>query len=324
MQIHIANYFQYREVIWLIYWEILHQGDKLYFNLSLSDGPCGIQALTTFHSNPILSGEIDYIICKVERTKSKILLREDTLKLFTFQLILIPIAISPFLWCISDILRFKNHLKFLIIYHCIKIKLFTDDFNKGNVISSRGPRGDIISYDPMQLLFFYFKTFCHSSARCLYHYYFRHWPQTVKFTFPVVKKSIQGYYISTGDTTIKIKLIGMFTYTRRQKNKYHETYLFYLYKQQKIFDTNILISICHTMLLTTYHQLIYQEVAIDVMCQEDAFLMTFKYHNPKWWCRMTFFYPRTTFKKFKCFGVCHQANDAVLYLLQDIRGRKCC
>ena len=30
------------------------------------------------------------------------------------------------------------------------------------------------------------------------------------------------------------------------------------------------------MLLTTYHQLIYQEVAIDVMCQEDAFLMTFK------------------------------------------------
>lgn len=73
----------------------------------------------------------------------------------------------------------------------------------------------------------------------------------------------------------------MFIYTRRQKNKYHEPYLFYLYKQQKIFD-DILISICHTMLLTTYYpQLIYQEVAIDVMCQEDAFLMTFKYHNPK-------------------------------------------
>ena len=156
MQIHIANYFQYREVIWLIYWEILHQGDKLYFNLSLSDGPCGIWALTTFHSNPILPGEIDYIICKVEPTKCKILLREDTLKLFTFQLILISIATFPFLWYISDILRFKHHLKFLIIYHFIKIKLLTDDFNKGNAISSRGPWGDIISYDPMQLLFFLF------------------------------------------------------------------------------------------------------------------------------------------------------------------------
>lgn len=71
-------------------------------------------------------------------------------------------------------------------------------------------------------------------------------------------------------------------YSRRWKNKYHKPYLFYLYKQQKIFDDKCSYNICHTMLLTTYyHQITYQEVAIDVICQEDAFLMTFKYHNPK-------------------------------------------
>lgn len=50
---------------------------------------------------------------------------------------------------------------------------------------------------------------------------------------------------------------------------------------KKYLMTNALISICHTMLLATYYQqLIYQEVAINVTCQKDAFLMTFKYHRP--------------------------------------------
>lgn len=99
----------------------------------------------------------------------------------------------------------------------------------------------LITWDARHLLCFFFLFLhlflCHSSARSILRYYF--WQsQTLKFTLPVVKNSTQGYYIFIGNTSLykdKI-LIGMLTYTRRQKNKYHEPYLFYLYKQQKIFD----------------------------------------------------------------------------------------
>lgn len=140
----------------------------------------------------------------------------------------------------------------------------------------------------------------------------------------MVKNFTQGYYIFIGDTSIKIKLWKECAYIVGNGRINTMNLIFSICtSSRKYLMTNILISICHTMLLTSYyHQLTYQEVVIDVMCQEDAFAMTFKYHNPKWWCRMTFFYPKTFFKKFKCFGVCHWTNDAVLHLLQDVRGRK--
>lgn len=72
---------QYRQVKWRTYWEILNHGDHILFwfaQLALVEHE--ISQLS--YSNLILTGEINYIIYKMELTKLENLLKEVTLKLF--------------------------------------------------------------------------------------------------------------------------------------------------------------------------------------------------------------------------------------------------
>lgn len=128
--------------------------------LMCSDGPVKHEISRPSCSNLILSGEMNYTKCKVELIKRKILLQEDTLKLFIFQLIQF-LAISPFLWYISDIPRliFKDDLKISIIYHFMKIKLSTDEFIKAMPYHSRPTGRHKYLWSHATILFFLIKKF---------------------------------------------------------------------------------------------------------------------------------------------------------------------